>query len=189
MRKTSAIVAPALAFGLVLGATSLSANAETVTIEEGDTFYGIAQEQEGITANKLQELNSNLNPYALPIGTEIQLSAVDSSGDTVTHVIQPGNTLFGIASVYDGVTVDDLYDLNEGLDPYNLTIGSELTVVERENSTGEGNVVNHTVQPGNTLNEIASVYDYVTVDDIKAANPDVDPYSLSIGSQIVIPLD
>lgn len=191
MKKASKILAPALAVGLAFGATSISANT-TKTVEPGDTFWGIAQNHD-VTVDELMDLNSDLDPYAIPVGAEIELSVEDENGqneDVVTHVIQPGNTLWGISQVYDGVTVDDLYDLNPDVDPYELTIGSELAVVERDSdsSNEEADVIYHTVQPGNTFSEIASAYDYVSVEDIMEANPNVDPYSLTVGSQIAIPL-
>uniref|UniRef100_A0A1S2M5X6 LysM domain-containing protein n=1 Tax=Anaerobacillus isosaccharinicus TaxID=1532552 RepID=A0A1S2M5X6_9BACI len=102
--------------------------------------------------------------------------------------MQPGNTLTNIAAVYDGVTVDDLFRLNPGIDPYSLTVGSEIVVVDYNSEFGE-DYLYHTVQPGNTFNEIASVYDGVTVDDLLEANPNEDPYELTIGSRIVIPLN
>ncbi|MRH43928.1 LysM peptidoglycan-binding domain-containing protein, partial [Aquibacillus halophilus] len=67
---------------------------------------------------------------------------------------------------------------------------SEVTVVGNTGDSGsDADVVYHTVQPGNTFNEIASVYDGVTVDELIEANPNVDIYSLNIGSQVAIPLN
>ncbi|WP_169891249.1 LysM peptidoglycan-binding domain-containing protein [Litchfieldia alkalitelluris] len=183
-RKASKFLAPAVAAGMLFGATGFSANAATDTVESGETLWDIAQEHI-LNVNELVDLNSNLDPRAIPVGTEVELPGED----TVTHVVQPGNTLWGIAQVYDGVSVDHLYDLNEGVDPYTLTIGSELTVVDYDNSTNNSDVIYHTVQPGNTFYEIASVYDGVSVDDIAEANPTLDPQALIIGSQVAIPLN
>ncbi|MCD8502420.1 MAG: LysM peptidoglycan-binding domain-containing protein [Bacillaceae bacterium] len=166
---------------------AFSANPNTKIVEEGDTFWGIAEEYD-TTVDHLKELNSNLDPYAIPIGSEIQIE-VKHDDDVVDHIIQPGNTLWEISQVYDGVSVDDLTHLNPDVDPYALQIGSSLTVVDRGDSTdSDYDVIYHTVQPGNTFSEIASVYDYVSAENIMNANPDVDPYSLTIGSKIAIPL-
>lgn len=198
MKKTSKVLVPTLALGMAFGASGLSASAATETVESGDTLWGIAQEN-NVSVDQLMDYNSNLDPYAIPIGTEVQLDPTNQSdseqnGDMVTHTVQPGNTLYEIAQTYDGVSVDDLHQMNEGIDPYNLTIGSEVTVVgessnSNNNSNEHANYVHHTVQPGNTFSEIASVYDGVTVDEIMDANPNVDPRALTIGSQIAIPLD
>ncbi|WP_226668867.1 LysM peptidoglycan-binding domain-containing protein [Metabacillus litoralis] len=203
MKKTSKVLVPTLALGMAFGASGLSASAATETIESGDTLWGIAQEND-VSVEELMKYNSHLDPHALPIGTEVELDSNHSNtnsghnGDMVTHTVQPGNTLYEIAQTYDGVSVNDLYDLNEGIDPYNLMIGSEVNVMMDEHSNSdnnsndsdnENNVEYHTVQPGNTFYGIASVYDGVTVDEIMEANPNVDPTELTIGSQITIPLD
>ncbi|WP_078552395.1 LysM peptidoglycan-binding domain-containing protein [Bacillus alkalicellulosilyticus] len=177
-----------LALGMILGTTSLAASASTVTVNPGDTFWGIAQNHD-VTVDELVESNSNLDPHALPVGSEVHLNGNGQDENVVTHRIYPGNTLYGIAQVYDGVTVNDLLHLNEGIDPYSLQIGSHVNVVEQtQETTTDSNVVYHTVQPGNTFTNIASVYDYVSADDIAAANPNVDPYELTVGTQIAIPL-
>ncbi|MDG5788781.1 LysM domain-containing protein [Evansella sp. AB-P1] len=196
MKKLSLFFAPILLVGMVFGFSGLSAMANTTTVEEGDTIWGYSQEHD-VTVDELLELNSGIDPYALQIGSEIQLEPSegdgngngDSNGETVTHVVQPGNTLSGIATVYDGVTVDHLLELNEDVDPRALTIGSEIVVVERD-STGDttgSDAVYHTIQPGNTFTTIASVYDGVSAEDIEEANPDYDAHALPIGAQLVIP--
>ncbi|QOY36582.1 LysM peptidoglycan-binding domain-containing protein [Anaerobacillus isosaccharinicus] len=189
MKKATRLLTPALGVGLVFGAMGVSAQSETVTVESGDTYWGIAQGFDGVTTEDLVEANE-YNPRAIPIGAEIKIpdGETSSDNDVVTHVIQPGNTLTNIAAVYDGVTVDDLFRLNPGIDPYSLTVGSEIVVVDYNSEFGE-DYLYHTVQPGNTFNEIASVYDGVTVDDLLEANPNEDPYELTIGSRIVIPLN
>ncbi|MCT2537675.1 LysM peptidoglycan-binding domain-containing protein [Aquibacillus koreensis] len=197
--KIMKTLAPTAVVGLVIGTAGFSVSAETETMEEGETFWDVAQEH-NVTVDELMDMNSDIEPRAIPVGTEIELDAEQSTGsnDAVTHTVQPGNTLIGIANVYDGVTLEDLHDLNQGIDPYELMIGSEVTVVHdnndsTDNSSENGNensdVVYHMVQPGNTINGIASVYDYVSAEEIMEANPDVDPNDLTIGSEIAIPLD
>lgn len=190
MKKAKRLIATStLGVGLVFGAIGVAAYSETVTVKKGDTYWGIAQNYDDVTTEDLVEAN-DYDPRALPIGAEIKIpigEKKDSDSDLVKHVIQPGNTLTNIAAVYDGVTVDDLIKLNPDIDPYALTIGSEIVVVDHSSTFGE-DYLYHRVQPGNTFFEIASVYDGVTVDDLLEANPNVDPYELVIGSRVVIPL-
>ncbi|MDL4843123.1 LysM peptidoglycan-binding domain-containing protein [Aquibacillus rhizosphaerae] len=198
MRKLSKILAPTVVVGLVFGTVGYSVSAATETVESGETLWGIAQEHD-VSTDELINLNSDLDPQMIPVGTEIQLDANENNngnenttGEMVSHTVQPGNTLLGIASLYDGVTLDNIYQLNEGIDPYNLMVGSEVTVVGNNNQSSEstdGDVVYHIVQPGNTFNEIASVYNYVTAEEIMNANPNVNASSLPVGTEIVIPLD
>lgn len=182
MKKATRIITPILGASLLFGAIGVSAH-ETVTVESGDTYWGIAQEYNDVTTEDLMEVNE-YNPYAIPIGAEITVP----KENLVIHVIQPGNTLAQIAATYDGVSVDDLFRLNPEIDPYNLMIGSEVVVVNYDRELGE-DYLYHTVQPGNTFYNIASVYDGVSVNDLIHANPNEDPYELTIGSQIVIPLN
>lgn len=185
MRKLSKILTPTLAIAMVLGGTSLSVKAETKTIEQGDTMWGIAENHD-VSVEELKAINPSLHPLALPIGTEVQLGTTTENSDNVTHVVQPGNTLWSISQLYEGVSLDHLLNANSGVDPYYLPVGTEVTVVERT-ETNE-NVVYHTIQPGNTITEIASVYDYVSVEDVLEANETLDPYSLTVGATVAIPL-
>ncbi|QOR67170.1 LysM peptidoglycan-binding domain-containing protein [Cytobacillus suaedae] len=128
MKKATKLLAPALGVGLVFGSVSVSAS-ETVTVESGDTYWGIAQEYDDVSVEDIMEVNE-YDPYTIPIGAEIIVPT-----ERVKHVIQPGNTLNDIAAVYDGVSVEDLVRLNPEIDPYNLTIGSEIMVVDYEEET------------------------------------------------------
>lgn len=183
MKATKLIAILALVFGLAFGAIGVAAASETVTVEHGETYWELAQNFEGVTAEDLIEANQ-YHPQAIPVGATITVP----TSDIVTHVVQPGNTLVQIASVYDGVTVDDLFRLNPDVDPYQLVIGSEVVVVDYSATNGD-DYLYHIVQPGNTFNEIASVYDGVSVDDLIEANPNEDPEELTVGSRIIIPLD
>ncbi|MCZ0704559.1 LysM repeat protein [Natronobacillus azotifigens] len=190
MKKATKRVATAVVgTGLVFGAIGVSAASDTVTVEPGDTYWGLAQNYDNVSTNDLTEEN-DYDPQALPVGAEIVIPMdEDEDNDVVTHVVQPGNTLSEIAAVYDGVTVNDLENLNPDVDPESLTVGSEIVVVDYEDSDADSDeYVYHTVQPGNTFSEIASVYDGVTVNDLLEANPNVDPYAMTIGSDVAIPV-
>uniref|UniRef100_UPI0011861075 LysM peptidoglycan-binding domain-containing protein n=1 Tax=Indiicoccus explosivorum TaxID=1917864 RepID=UPI0011861075 len=92
-----------------MGSAGMAVQAETVTIEPGDTFWGISQET-GISVDRLMELNSQYDPYALPIGGELVISKESGSPTEKFHTIQPGETLISIANLHEGVTLDELYE-------------------------------------------------------------------------------
>ena len=195
MRKASKLLGSTVALGLVFGATSLSAHAATEKIESGETLWEIAKKHENVSVEDIMSLNEGLNPNAIPIGTEITLPSGENSSENTsdhnmtTHTIQAGDTLYSIAHMYDGVNVDDLYKLNDELDPYHLMIGSDIVVKSSETSDDSTQqYVYHTVQPGNTFYEIANVYDGVSIDELIKANPDVDMHSLQVGTEIAVPL-
>ncbi|MBM7660355.1 LysM repeat protein [Bacillus mesophilus] len=127
MKKATKLLVPALGFGLVFGAVNVSAS-KTVTVEPGDTYWGIAQGYKDVLVEDMIEANE-YEPFTIPVEAEITIPTEDQ----VTHVIQPGNTLSEIAAVYDGVSVDDLFELNPEIDPNSLTIGSEIVVVDYSN--------------------------------------------------------
>ncbi|WP_456276426.1 LysM peptidoglycan-binding domain-containing protein [Bacillus sp. AK128] len=127
MKKATKLLVPALGLGLVFGAVNVSAS-KTVTVEPSDTYWGIAQSYDDVSVEDMMEANE-YDPYAIPVGAEITVP----TEERVTHVIQPGNTLTDIAAVYDGVSVDELVELNPEIDPYSLTIGSEIVVVDYVN--------------------------------------------------------
>ena len=59
---------------------------------------------------------------------EAQGSATPSELEYIYHTVQPGDTLWGIAKNYPGVTVDDIKRLNGDLNTRHLNVGKRLKV-------------------------------------------------------------
>ncbi len=129
-----------------------------------------------------------------------------------TYVIQPDDTVAGIAERY-GVTIETILNANPGLDPARLTIGDEIIVPKpapTANTSGtptttrtpqasavstpqpsptrqaSGGVTTYTVQAGDYPEAIAQRFG-ITTEELLAANPGIDPSSLSIGQVLKIP--
>lgn len=106
-------------------------------------------------------------------------------------VIEPGATLWQIAVAHD-VTLEALLAANPDLNPYALSIGAVVRIPDystallkdpRERGTSRNA---YTIQAGDDLWGIALRHD-VAFEDLLAANPEIDPYALTVGTTIVVP--
>jgi LysM repeat protein len=105
--------------------------------------------------------------------------------NTVRYQIQAGDTLYGLARRY-GTTVAAIIAVNPGLDPNSLQIG-RLICIPRQPvypSCPAGNY--YVIRQGDTLYAI-SRRSNVSVNDLIAANPGINPNALVIGQVICIP--
>ena len=106
------------------------------------------------------------------LGLPVSLFAQDATptvppGVTV-HVVQRGETLFHIALSY-GMTTDDLARLNNISDPSMIDVGQRLLVPAPGGTPVQIQMVMHIVQPGESLESIAALYD-LPIDDLKTRN-------------------
>ena len=118
--------------------------------------------------------------------------------NSIQYVIKSGDTLWKLSKTY-GVSVQSISDLNPGIDPQNLQIGSMLcipnapmptpmptptpTPTPRTCPTGS---FSYTIQAGDTLWKLSRTYG-VSVQSISDLNPGIDPQNLQIGSTLCIP--
>ena len=123
-------------------------------------------------------------------------AAVAASGKT--HVLQPSETLYGVARKY-GVSVAAIQDANDIDNPNTIRAGqrlripAETTVAERKNPSGRlgasrsgrrAGRATYTVRPGDSLWNIARRYD-VSVEDLKRWN-NVDENALRVGATMIV---
>lgn len=109
------------------------------------------------------------------------------------YVIQPGDTLWQIAIAND-VTLEALLDANPELNPYALSIGATVRIPtsgtpsllkdprDRNPQTGG----EYVIQAGDDLWGVSRRYN-VSMEALLAANPNLDPYALTIGQTVLIP--
>jgi LysM repeat protein len=110
------------------------------------------------------------------------------------HVVEPGNTLYGISRTYE-VSIGDIQASNsealvEGL-KVNQTLLIPVTSDNRKSLpevVQDENVIVHTVQPGQTLYSISQEYN-CTLDDLLEANPLVEESGLQVNAEIRIPTE
>ncbi|HEX5417037.1 MAG TPA: LysM peptidoglycan-binding domain-containing protein, partial [Chloroflexota bacterium] len=104
---------------------------QTYVVQAGDTLNSIA-DQFGIDSAKLVAWNQLANPDAIVEGQTLRLTApaaqpAASSSSGSKYVVQPGDTLGGIAVKF-GLEVADLAVANNLSDPYPIVIGQSLTI-------------------------------------------------------------
>lgn len=106
-----------------------------------------------------------------------------AASNTVT--VQPGNTFWTIANA-NGISVQALETANPNVNPNNMLIGTVLQLPGTGTQTASTTNNSVKVQAGNTFWTIANTYG-VTVQALEAANPNVNPNNLIIGSVLQLP--
>ncbi len=118
---------------------------------------------------------------------------VATSSETVTYIVQRGDTFFRIALRY-GVSMDALAQANNIADPSRIKAGQTLIIPGLVQPDDSPEVVNpliaatpitHTVQRGEILSQIAQKYG-VSVADILAANNIANPDRILVGQALQI---
>ncbi len=179
----------------------------------GDSLGAIA-EQFGVSTVAIMEANSMSDPNSLFVGQQLlipgykaptsstttpagETAAEPASGTTdapateagssnVTHVVQPGDTLSGIAQAY-GVDTAAIMSANNIANGNQLRVGQKLTIPgisELDAARARGRV--HIIQSGESLTAIALLYG-VTAQEIIDFNGISNPDAIYVGQQLIIP--
>ena len=77
--------------------------------------------------------------------------------DGTTYIVQPGDTLSGIAARY-GTTYQSLAAINNIADPNRIYPGQEIVIDGATTEAPAAGAVYYTIKPGDTLSGIASTY-------------------------------
>lgn len=121
------------------------------TVKSGEVVGAIAGKY-GVTAQQIASWN-NLYKYRIKTGQRLKIYTtkkasttpapapeakpaagkplqleIASSGPAQYHRVRTGDTIWGIASLYEGVDVQTIINLNSGLDPKNLKVGQTIRI-------------------------------------------------------------
>lgn len=179
-------------------------------VEEGDSLGTIAQ-QFGVSAVSIMENNNMQDPnnvfvgqvllipnYVPPAtttstsgetaasGTTDSAGSAQTTGQAVSHVVQPGETLYGIAQKY-GVDANVIAEANNVTNRNQLRVGQKLEIpgiTVRDAAAALGRV--HIVQSGESLTAIAQLYG-VTAEEVISFNNISNPDAIYVGQELVIP--
>ncbi len=109
--------------------------------------------------------------------------AQDAQPEGQVYIVQPGDTLSGIAARF-GVTMDDLIRANGITDPDHLEVGIRLIIPGPGTLTGE--VVAIPVSYGTTLRSLSRRY-RLSETDLARINRLASPAEIYVGSSLVLP--
>lgn len=179
-------------------------------VEEGDSLGTIAQ-QFGVSAVSIMETNNLQNPNNVFVGQVLVIpnyvppssnaitnattptdSATGAAGSElnnaqrVDHVVQPGETLYGIAQKY-GVDANAIASVNNIVNRNQLRVGQKLLIPgisQREAAAALGRI--HVVQSGESLSAIAQLYG-VSTQEIISFNNISNPDAIYVGQELIIP--
>lgn len=158
------------------------------TVQWGDTLASIAS-RFGTTVEAITELNDLANPNQLYVGQKLKIPgtppATAPTGETVTHIVQRGETLKSIAPRY-GVTWQDIAAANNLRNPNLIYVGQKLIIPVGGAAPSGTEVRTHVVQQGESLNSIALRYG-TTVEAIVQANNLPNPNFIYPGQVLRIP--
>ena len=141
----------------------------------------------GITASAPKKAVNEHSPQSLLQINEAKKIEISSK----THIVQPGETLYAIASLYE-VTVTELSEINTIDANHPIKINQEIIIPPSKNTNVatnqtqlvDGQIVVHEVQDGETLFFIATKYD-VTVEKLMEWNGK-KAYDLKVGEKLKI---
>lgn len=160
------------------------------TIKSGDTLWKLSQTY-GVSLQSILDLNSGVDPENLQIGSTLCIPAVplplthtcpDSAS---SYIVRAGDTLWKLSQTY-GVSLQSILDLNPGVNPRNLQIGS--TVCIPTEPFPSANAFLYMVQKCDTICTIARKF-YVSAKSILQKNPGINPRCLQAGMYIYIPMN
>lgn len=137
-------------------------------------------------------------PSATPLPTSTRPPITDEFPQTITHVVQRGDTVVDLAVRY-GSTVDAIAQANGLGSNYLIFVGQSLIIPVRSTPATPtpigsqpelppGGTITYQVRAGDNLSRIARLYN-TTVNAIAQLNGIVNINRLEVGQQLLIPVD
>ena len=202
-RTRRSVARSVLAVVLLTSVATPAAAGDELIVQRGDTLWDIALKR-GTTVDALVALNGISDPSLIRIGQRIVLHppsapsspppAAPAPPAPIIHVVQPDETLWGIAVQY-GTTVPALVEANQISNPSLIRIGQTLAIPQlappppsaaAPAPPAPAPIREHVVQGGETLWAISRLYG-TTVEAVVEANLLANPSFIRTGQRLVIP--
>lgn len=151
---------------LIVGQNDAPISGGTYTVQDGDTLLAIA-DQFGTTVDAIINANEGLDASTLQVGQEITIPGLDDGSDVLGSTAQPQRT-----------------STPRPVEPTDEPLPTDTPEpVDEPTGDCEGG---HVVQEGEFPDNIAPIYG-ITVEELMAANPGIDPTALQIGDCLLLP--
>ena len=155
-------------------------------VEKSETIADIAKK---FNVDKDVILKSNPDAISGVIESQILFIPNNTSSNSNTHIVEPKETLFSIARIFN-VSVQDLANLNERELQSGLRIGMKIVIPNKKKTIdGNARVINaeslfHVVEAKETKYSISKKYG-ITIDQLESQNPEI-VNGLIIGTKLAI---
>lgn len=136
------------------------------TVEAGETLYSLSRKY-GVSVEEIKMSNDGLKK-GLKLGQVVKIPSVRMIDSTESSI---GSTVTPTREVSQDKPVAANQEPDQSQTP--------------DAGTADGGTVNHKVAPKETLYSLSKRYN-VTVDEIKAQNPDVAKHGLQVGQTLII---
>jgi LysM repeat protein len=144
-----------------------------------ETLFGLATKY-NVKVESIQNTNSTVLANGLQVGQELVIPQETKSEIVTsknTHLVQPKESLFSIARLYN-VSVEDLDKANTSLLKNGLQIGQEIRIPNKKKTLdGRVRVINaetvfYVVKPKETKYSIAKQFG-ITIEQLESQNPEI----------------
>lgn len=166
---------------LIVPVIAVYAQAESYTVQSGDTIQSIADRFD-VSTDALLQFNAIIDPNRIVRGQVLQIP-IGVVSPPATHTVQPGETLQWIADRYN-VTLESLLAANDITNTSRLTVGRVLNLP----ATGGPSIftTEHIVQPGQTLRSIGELYG-ISWEELASVNNLPNANLIQVGQVLVVP--
>jgi LysM repeat protein len=156
-----------------------TSNSITHIVAPKETLFGLAAKY-NVKVEAIQNANTAVLSNGLQVGQQLiipQEAKVEATSSKNTHLVQPKESLFSIARLYN-VSVEDLDKANAALLKNGLQIGQEITIPNKKKTLdGRVRVINsetvfYVVKPKETKYSIAKQFG-ISVQQLESQNPEI----------------